>query len=157
MREIINSFFEKLWVSYDSFEVNNDEKWYTIKIQTQESGLLIWPSWKNLEAIQTILRQMVNNDETKIKLRIEVNDYLVSRDSRLLQFVQSKITEVKQTGIGCELPKYSPYERKKIHSFVAELNDEEIVVKSSWEWNERRMHISKKAKKLTIDIDWNDI
>lgn len=157
MRELIETFFQKLWVEYDSFEINEDEKWYTVSIQSPESGLLIWPNGKNLEAIASILRQMINQWENKAKLRIEVNDYQTWKDSRLFQFIQSKIDEVKKTGIKCRLPEYTPYQRKKIHSYIAELNFEEIVAKSKWEWSQRRMYISKKPRKLTIDIDGDDI
>ncbi len=157
MRELIENFFEKLWVEYDSFDINEDEKWFTVQIQTPESWLLIWPHWKNLEAITGILRQMINTDDKRIKLRLEVNDYQTSQDSRLFQFIQSKIDEVKRSSIECKLPEYSPYQRKKIHSFIAELNDEEIIAKSKWEAEERRMYISKKPRKLTIDIDGDDI
>ncbi len=157
MRELIENFFKKLWANYDSFEINEDEKWFTVQIQTPESGLLIWPHGKNLDAITAILRQMINKDEKRVKLRLEVNDYQTSQDSRLFQFIQSKIDEVKKTSVECKLPEYTPYQRKKIHSYIAEINDEEIIAKSKWEWSERRMYLSRKPKKLTIDIDWDDI
>lgn len=157
MREIIEKFFEKLSVKLDSIEIKQDEKWFTVIIQSPESGLLIWPQWKNLDAIIAILRQMINSWENKVKLRLEVNDYQTSKDSRLFHFIQLKIDEVKKSWLECKLPTYSPYERKKIHWYIAELNDDEIVAQSKWEWEQRRMYISKKAKKLTIDIDWDDI
>ncbi len=157
MREVIEKFFEKLWVTYDFFEIKEDDKWLTVKIKTQESGLLIWPNGKNLDAITAILRQMINSQDTKVKLRLEINDYETSKDARLFQFIQNKISEVKKSSIECMLPYYSPYERKKIHWYIAELKDETIIAKSKWEWKERRMYISQKPKKLTIDIDGDGI
>lgn len=157
MRELIENFFEKLSVDYDSFEIIEDEKWFTVQIQSPESGLLIWPHGKNLDAIAAILRQMINKSEKKVKLRLEVNDYQTSQDARLFQFIQSKIDEVKKTSIECKLPEYTPYQRKKIHWFIAEIKDEEIIAKSKWEWTQRRMYISRKPRKLTIDIDGDDI
>jgi predicted RNA-binding protein Jag len=68
---------------------------------------------------------MINkNSDIRYKYRLEINDYKSSKDDRLFSFIQSKINEVKRTGIDCKLPYYSPYERKKIHSYVADLNDE---------------------------------
>ena len=157
MREIIENFFEKLWVEIDSFEIKEDEKWFTVIIESPESGLLIGPHWKNFDAIIAILRQMLNWGENKVKLRLEVNDYQTSKDSRLFYFIQQKIDEVKKTGSECKLPAYSPYERKKIYWYISDLADSQIVAQSKWEWEDRRMYISKKAKKLTIDIDWDDI
>jgi hypothetical protein len=67
-----------------------------------------------------------------------------------------------------KLPKFSSYERKKIHDYIGTLNDSEIFTKSKWEWSERRLYIflnknnqyeQKPQEKigLTIDIDWDDI
>lgn len=157
MKEIIENFFEKLLVEIDSLEIKQDDKWYTVSIQSPESWLLIWPQWKNLDAIISIVRQMINSWENKVKLRLEVNDYQTSRDSRLFHFVQQKIDEVKKYWSECRLPAYSAYERKKIHWYIAEQWDTQIVAQSKWEWEQRRLYISKKAQKLTIDIDWDDI
>lgn len=160
MKEIIEVFFKNLWVKYENFEILEDDKWFVVKIQTQESGLIIWPQWKNLDSIQAILRQMINNSnpsEQRKKLRLEINDYETSKDARLFQFIQAKIDEVKQTWRDCKLPYYSPYERKKIHWYVSEKNDQEIFTKSIGEENQRRLYICKQARKLTIDIDGDDI
>jgi predicted RNA-binding protein Jag len=64
---------------------------------------------------------------------------------------------VKKTGQDFKLPYYGWYERKKIHSYVAELNDPTIFTKSIGEWNQRRLYLCKKEAKLTIDIDGDDI
>lgn len=160
MKDIIEVFFQNLWVKYDEFSIFEDQQWYIVKIKTQESGLLIWPQWKNLDAFQSILRQMLNNSSQssqKVKLKLEINDYETSKDARLFQFIQSKIDEVKQTGKDFQLPYYSPYERKKIHNYVAELDQSDIFTKSIGEENQRRLYICKKAQKLTIDIDGDDI
>jgi predicted RNA-binding protein Jag len=86
-----------------------------------------------------------------------VNDYESSKDERLFSFIQSKINEVKKTWVECKLPFYTPYERKKIHSYVADLKDDSFYTQSRGEDKQRRLYICKQAKKLTIDIDWDDI
>jgi predicted RNA-binding protein Jag len=159
VKACISVFFSQLGIEYDSLKIIEAKiNVIIVKIQTQESGLFIWPNWKNLECIQGILRQMINKDcEVKLKLHLEVNDYKNSREDRLFSFVQSQINEVKKSWTTCILPFYSPYERKKIHSYVASLNDNSFYTKSRWEEKERRLHIYKKEAKLTIDIDWDDI
>jgi hypothetical protein len=58
-----------------------------------------------------------------------------------------------------------PYDRKRIHSYIAR-NYNNIISKSKWEWQNRKMYLyiaknkeNKKiniiSKKLTIDIDWD--
>ena len=158
IKNCISYFFQ--WLEIQFNDLSSHLEWNTIitKIQTTESWLIIWPHGKNLDCIQWLIRQIINkNTEIKYKYRLDVNDYQSSKDDRLFSFIQSKINEVKKTGIDCKLPFYPPYERKKIHSFVAKLKDDSFFTKSRWEDKERRLYICKKEKKLTIDIDWNDI
>jgi len=159
IENIVHSFFEKLWVSFDSLEITEDEPCiFSIQIQTQESGILIWPHGKNLEAIQGILRLLSGKKvEEKIRIHLKINDYQDSKDERLFHFITSKIQWVKKSGKNVELPFYWAYERKKIHSFIADLNDNSIFTQSIWEWKDRRLHICKKNDKMMIDIDGDDI
>jgi len=156
---IVNSFFEKLSVSVESIDVIQEEEWiFLIKMKTDDSGMLIWPHWKNLESIQMLLRMMISkNLWNKIRLHLEINDYIENKDEKLFSFIKSKIISVEKYKKDIELPFYSSYDRKKIHSYVAEYWNWNIFTKSIWEWKERRLYICKKDAKLTIDIDWDDI
>lgn len=159
IKNCISIFFKGLEIPFEELSTElNDNNTVVTKIQTEESWLFIWPHWKNLDCIQWLIRQMINKDsEVRYKFRLEINDYTNSKDDRLFSFIQSKINEVKKTGIECKLPYYSPYERKKIHSYVAGLKDDTFRTKSRWEDKERRLFLCKKEKKLTIDFDWDDI
>lgn len=158
IKNSISYFFKWLEIQFDELSTRLEENTVITKIQTEESWLIIWPHGKNLDCIQWLIRQIINkNSEIRYKFRLDVNDYQSSKDERLFSFIQSKIAEVKKTGIDCKLPYYSPYERKKIHSFVAKLKDDSFITKSRWEDKERRLFICKQEKKLTIDIDWDDI
>ena len=156
---LTTEFFTNLWVVIDSLEVEEQENnIFLVKIKTEESGIIIWPHWKNLEAIQGILKLMSSRKIwERIKLHLEVNDYMKSKDDRLLGFIKSKISQVNSTWKDVCLPFFSAYERKKIHSYISELNDDSISTKSLGEGKERRLYICKQAEKLTIDIDWDDI
>lgn len=160
IKALVWDFFNKLNIKIDSLEVINVEESniFNIKIETAESGLLIWPNWKNLNIIENLLKLMSSKKVwEKIKLHIEINDYVKSKDDRLFDFIKSKIRLLEKTGKDIELPFYSSYERKKIHWFVSEMKNKWICTKSIWEWKERRLHICKQVPKLTIDIDWDDI
>jgi len=155
----ISLFFKKLEITYSELHTEIKKNNIVVtKIQSEESWLLIWPHWKNFDCIQWLIRQMINKDEgIRYKFHLEVNDYKNSKDDRLFSFIQSKIDEVKRTWIDYKLPFYEPYDRKKIHSYVASLNDDSFKTKSRGEDKERRLFICKKEKKLTIDFDWTDI
>lgn len=160
IKALVTEFFEKLEVEIDSIKITNidEANIFNIKIKTEESGLLIWPHWKNLDALQNILK-LISSKKIweRVKLHIEINDYVKTKDDRLLEFIKSKVSYLEKTWKEIKLPFYSAYERKKIHWFVWELNHKWIFTKSDWEWKERRLYIYKEAEKLTIDIDWDDI
>ena len=159
IKKFIDDFFEKLDIKLNSTEVKEEEEnIYFIIIKSDESGIIIWPHWKNLDAIQSLLTIFIwKLLKTKTKIHIEVNDYKKSLDEKLFNFIKSKIDYVKSSWKDIRLPFYSAYDRKKIHSYVAWLNDNLIYTKSEWESRERRLYICKKNAKITIDIDGDDI
>lgn len=160
IKTLVFNFFNKLNIKIDTLEVTNVEKLniFNIKIETEESWLLIWPHWKNLNIIENLLKLMSSKKVwEQIKLHIEINDYMKSKDDKLFDFIKSKIKLVEKTGKDIQLPFYSSYERKKIHWYVSEMTKKWIYTKSIWEWKERRLYICKQWKTLTIDIDWDDI
>lgn len=171
IKDISISFFDKLWVHYSDLNiVKQDKNIYLIKIITDESPLVIWSHWRNLEAIESIIKLIIStkNDE-KIKLHLEVNDYIHSKDEKLKKYVISKVDFAIKINKDIRLNKLNPYERKKAHWFIWELNNENIYTESRWEWTERRLFICIRDKelnkttqiktndKLTIDLDWDNI
>jgi predicted RNA-binding protein Jag len=92
-----------------------------------------------------------------LKIHIEVNDYLKTKDDKLKNYIISKINIVEKSKKELKLPFFSAYDRKKIHSIVSEYWNPKIYTKSVWEWSERRLFICPVDEKITIDLDWNDI
>lgn len=159
IKDLSENFFNNLWVNIENLKVEEkDKNIYYIKIKTNDSWLVIWPNWKNLSNISNILKLMINKlSEERIKVYLEVNDYIESKDERFKKLILEKISYVEKSWNDLKLPYYNAYERKKIHSIVAEYNNDKIYTKSIWEAEERRLYICKVNEKLTIDIDWDDI
>lgn len=161
IKNISLEFFKNFWIKFEELNViKKEENIFLIKIQTPDSWKIIWPHGKNLDPISSILKLIIlknieNSD--KIKIYIEVNDYLKTKDDRLKDFIISKIKIVEKTGTDLKMPFFTPYERKKIHDIVSNYWNPSIFTQSIWEWKERRIHICKAEKKLTIDIDSLDI
>lgn len=159
IKTLSSVFFENFWIKFDNLEII--EAWenkFKIKILSEESSILIWKWWKNLDAINSILQIILKkNINPDFKFFLEINDYSSSKDEKLKNFIISKIKILQKTWEDIILPYFSPYERKKIHDIVADYPDENIFTKSIWEEEERRIHLCKIEKKLTIDIDWLDI
>lgn len=159
IKSLVEDFLEKLLINIDSLEVIEEwEKIYFVKIKTSESSLFIWYSGKNLEDIRNILKNIISKQsDCNVVLHLEVNDYISKKDDKLFNFISKKIDLLKRNWKEIILPYFNAYERKKIHSYVSELNDTSIFTKSVWEWEKRRLHLCKKSTNITIDIDWIDI
>lgn len=163
IKNITLIFFKKLNIEIESIKVekNEEKNLFHINIKTEEFWILIWTNWNNIEAIQNILKIFYSKQlNEKIKIQLKVNDYSKTRDERLYDFIDKEIEYLKKIGTEIKLPLYSAYERKKIHSYIIYKKDSSICSKSSWKWKDRRifLYIKKnKTRKLTIDIDWNDI
>lgn len=158
IKSITEKFFSKMWVEFSNIEVQKElENIYYIKLESSDSSIIIWPRWKNLEDIKSILKLILNRKlEENVIIHIEINDYLKSKEDKLLNFIKSKIAFVEQTWRDLKLPFLSAYERKKVHSYVSDLKSD-IYTKSEWEWKDRRLYICKKNTRVTIDLDWTDI
>lgn len=159
IEELVRNLFEKLDLDFSELKVEiQEENIFFIKIKTEDSGIIIGPRGKHLEAIKTILKLLIHTKlEKNIKIHLEINDYLESKEEKLLQMIKRKIEVVEQTGKDIKLPFLSWYERKLVHSFVAEYANPLIYTKSLWEWRERFLHICKKNEKITIDLEGNNI
>ena len=161
IKTLILDFFEKLNIGYESIGVV-EEEWNicNIIIKTPHSWILIGQWWKNLDSIELILKVMIlKSYDVALKIHIEVNDYLYEKTNRLKEFVNSQIQIIEKTKKDIIFPFFWAYERKKIHTYILESGKTHISTKSIWEWKERRIHlcISNNGKKLSIDIDTNDI
>ncbi|MDD3646655.1 MAG: KH domain-containing protein [Candidatus Gracilibacteria bacterium] len=159
IESLVKDFLDKLLINYESVEViSESEGIYSIKIKTEESGIIIGPHGKNLESFENILKLLISTKfDKKIKLHLEINDYMHSKDEKLFSFVKSKIELLKNGKDTIILPFLNAYDRKKVHSFIAELDNKKIYTKSVGEGSDRRLHICRINEKITIDIDGDDI
>lgn len=174
IKEFSVEFFEKMWIEIDNLDVILEwEDIFFVKINTPDFPILIWRHWFVFESVQSILRNIFSNKyDKKIRIHLEINDYIHNKDAKLFSMVDSKIEFVKKIWKNIMLPPLNAYERKKVHSYVIKLWDKSIKSKSSWEWKDRRMSIIYKNdnldknyfkaseishKKLDIDIDGDDI
>lgn len=157
IKDLSQEFFTNFWTKIENIEVvKKEENIFLIKVQTPDSGKIIWPHGRNLDSVTQVLKLIIlrnlENSE-KIRIYLEINDYLKSKDDRLKDFIISKIKIVEKTWNDLKMPFFTAYERKKIHDIVADYGNPSVFTQSIWEGNERRIHICKAEKKLSIDID----
>lgn len=176
IKHFISTFFDKLCVNINNIEIlQREENIYCLKINTDDSLLLIWNDGVIFESIQGLFRKVFRNKfGESIRIQIEINDYTHNRNTRLFDFIDEEITKAKKIWRNIKLPLLNWHERKKVHNYIANLNDTEIITESRGEKKERRLFIvllknkinknidykeeaKKTVSKLEIDIDWNDI
>ncbi len=175
IKNFMLSFFEKL--SVDITDMNVKQEWdniFFLKLETKDSWILIWNHGSVFESLQWIFRKILREKFWReIIIHLEINDYIYSKDAKLFAFIEKEINKAKETGRNMKLPVLNSYERKKVHSYIADLNDSEIITESRWEWKQRRLFIVLEKNlnrnwvakintkdtnsKLEIDIDWDDI
>lgn len=158
IEKIVSDFFKNLWTDYSEVKIEEEaENIFRVSLKSDDSHLLIGPHGKNLELVTHILKLLVSKKtESHINLHLEINDYLAQKDQKLIAFISSKIQVVQESWKEIILPFFTAYERKKVHSYVSE-NGKNIYTESRWEGNDRRIHLCKKAEKMTIDLDGDTI
>ena len=103
-----------------NLEVRRREENITIKIFSDHNAVLIGRNGKVLEALQTIIRQIVQK-ETKefISIILDVENY---KDKRIknLEFLAKKVAkEVASTKVETKLDSMNSYERRIVHSILS--------------------------------------
>lgn len=166
------SFFEKLFIDIDSLKIKKEtDNLFLIQLKSSDWDDLIWKQGESIDSLQRVIQMCINNMfEEKVKIRLKLNEYLKTKNDRLYEFIDSKVKILLENGGEYMLPDYCPYERKKIHSYIAHIK-KWIKTKSRWKWTDRRLYlmvISKNStqnnfaskptpQKLTIDINWDGI
>ena len=179
IKDFVSIFFDKLGININNIDiVSQADDVYFLKIDTPDSWILIWNHGSIFEALQWLFRKIFRGKFWEnIRVHLEINDYIHDRDAKLFSFIDKEINKAKDTWRNMKLPLLNWYERKKIHSYISDINDPEIMTESRWEWRDRRLfiilaknkvnRINKNIKyqndtkdsnsKLEIDIDWDDI
>lgn len=116
---------------------------YKVKIETQESGLLIGFHGDTLSSFQLILGLIVYKKLGEwVRVVVEVGDYRARREEQLQTMAQSYAAQVVSSGQPLALPLLPPIERRIIHLALKENPD--VVTESAGEGNQRRVVIKPK-------------
>jgi len=131
---------------------------FQVKVETEESGLLIGYHGETLSSFQLILGLIVNKNlsfhsrtleagATKklgewTRVVVEVGDYRAKREAQLMEMANSYAVQVIASGQPMVLPYLPPIERRIIHLTLQDRTDVETV--SEGEGNERRVVVKPK-------------
>lgn len=118
-------------------DVTTDETGaYRVRIQTDETGLLIGHHGKTLESLQLILGIMTSKKIGQwIKVYVNVGDYREKREETLMHMAQRAADRALTMGRPVELSRLSPAERRIIHLTLS--GDERVETESVGEGDGR--------------------
>ena len=104
-----------------NLEVRRRDDNITIKIFSDHNAVLIGRNGRAIEALQTIVRQIVHN-ETKefIGVILDVENYKEKRVKNLEYLAKKVAKEVKETKVETKLDSMNSYERRIIHSILSD-------------------------------------
>ena len=117
-------------------------------VKGSDAAILIGKRGQTLEAIQTLVEKIVNkhnNNNGKIRVQVDVEGYLQTRQENLEKLAQKLATKSKRIGKPIALSQMSAYERRIIH--LALKNDPGVRTKSRGEGYLRKLVIFPKKKK----------
>lgn len=134
-REIKNFIKEKLVnilreMGYQAeVEIQVKQDIPTYRIYSNNDSLLIGKGGKNLEALQIVLRQIVNT-ETGINYRffLDVSDYKEKNEHHLESLAKRLAREVVTTKIEVKMDSMNSYERRIVHNVLT--NNKKVYTES---------------------------
>lgn len=115
-------------------------------ITSEENPILIGKGGKTLEAIQTLVRCVVNGDteEEQYQIAVDCGGYKESRNKHLEIIATKTAKEVAQTKIEAHLEPMNSFERRVVHSKLADWRD--VYTESEGEGKDRHIVIKPRQK-----------
>lgn len=127
-------------------EVKDREEVLNLVIYCDQNALLIGKQGKNLQALNTIIRQVVLQEVGQpFKFNLDIGEYKLKRQKELERLAKKTAKEVAKTKIEARMDSMNSYERRIIHNV---LNDwKNIYTESDGEEPNRCVVIKPKEDK----------
>lgn len=106
-----------------NLEVRVRENRIEIKIFSDKNAILIGKNGKNVQAMQTILKQILRNqikEKSNIYVTLDVEDYKEKRIRNLEYLAKRVAREVAKTKVETKLDSMNSYERRAIHNALTD-------------------------------------
>lgn len=104
-----------------NIEIKKREKNINITIYADNNSILIGKNGKNMDALVTIVRQAVQSEiKEPFNFTLDVNDYKEKKQEILVREAKKIAREVGRTKIEAKLDPMNSYERRLIHTALAD-------------------------------------
>jgi len=104
-----------------NIEVKKREDRVSFTIYTDNNAILIGKNGKTLDAITTVVKQVVHKEiGTYFNLTIDIGEYKVQQQKRIESLAKRVAREVGKTKIAAKLDPMNSYERRLVHTVLAD-------------------------------------
>jgi len=140
IKEIAEEFIKMIGLDGKVIVTEPSDIGVVVQIASQEAGYLIGRNGGNLKALQQLIRALVGKKIIDApRLTLDVNNYQQERLEMLKDTAQSVARQVTAQGASRSLPPMNSYERRVVHTALAEMTG--IKTESEGEGEERRIVI----------------
>jgi spoIIIJ-associated protein len=144
-KEILEELLKKMGIDA-GISAKEIEDYISLEITTPDSALVIGRQGKTLGALQYLVNLIINKEsEERIKVILDTEGYRERRKARLMELAEKLAQRAKEENTEVFLEPMNPYERRIIHTTLAE--DPDVETESVGEGIERQVVISPKGMK----------
>lgn len=144
VKDVVTDLLSRLEISADSDVTTDETGAFRVRIETEETGLLIGHHGKTLESLQLFLGILVSKKlGTWVKVYVNVGDYREKREETLMHMAQHAAERALAMGRPVELSRLSPSERRIIHLTLS--GDDRVETESVGEGDGRVLLVKPKA------------
>ena len=131
IKELINEITKLMGLTVN-LEVRRREDNITIKIFSDHNAVLIGKNGYTIQALQTIIRQIIYNEiNYNLSIVLDVDNYKEKKIKNIEYLAKKTAREVAKTKVEAKLDSMNSYERRIVHSILAE--DKYVYTESTGE------------------------
>ena len=131
IKEVISEITKLMGIDVN-LEVRRTEENITIKIFSDHNAVLIGKNGYTIQALQTIVRQIIYNTvNTKVSIILDVENYKEKKLKNIEYLAKKTAREVAKTKVEAKLDSMNSYERRIVHSILSD--DKYVYTESTGE------------------------
>ena len=131
IKEVISEITKLMGIDVN-LEVRRREENITIKIFSDHNAVLIGKNGYTIQALQTIVRQIIYNTvNTKVSIILDVENYKEKKLKNIEYLAKKTAREVAKTKVEAKLDSMNSYERRIVHSILSD--DKYVYTESTGE------------------------
>ena len=120
IKEVLTEILNLMGIEV-KFEIRKRDKTISIKLFSNNNAILIGKNGRTIGALQILIRQIINNEiDEKLSIVLDVENYKEKRGKNIEYLAKKTAREVAKTKIEAKLDSMNSYERRIVHSVLAD-------------------------------------